>query len=356
MRLKAGAILLALAAAATLSGCYISDQGSAYLAILSRAKPIAALRKKASTPEAERLFFDRVARIRAFGIGKLGLADTKNYTSLVEVGTGSLATVVQACGELSFTRYLWSYPVVGKLPYKGFFKPEGAKKEAERLKAQGLDVIVRDVDAFSTLGWFRDPLFSFMESYSEAELADLLFHEMTHATAFSKAPGDWNEELATFVGRRAAEAYLLDLEGPASPSLAEARLTRQRSEAYAAFLRQTARELEAMYASPASPDEKRKAKAELIAARAAVYREEGPKLFGSGPDGAGWRNFDMGKINNAWLDLYRLYDGESELYADYCRLVCKDDLSAFIAKARLLAKAKDPKAQMRRELAALARG
>jgi predicted aminopeptidase len=158
------------------------------------------------------------------------------------------------------------------------------------------------------------------------------------------------------VGRRAAEAYLLDLEGLASPSLAEARLTRKRSEAYAAFLRETARELEAVYASPASPDEKRRAKAGIIAARAAAYREEGPRLFGSGPDAAGWRDFDMGTINNAWLDLYRLYDGEGELYADYCRLVCKDDLAAFIAKARVLAKAKDPKAQMRLDLAALGRG
>ncbi len=346
--------LAALALAGLLlSSCYVLDQGTAYLSILAKAKPIASLRKKPTTPEAELRFLDQVAQIRAFGIEDLGLADTKNFTSLVELGTGSLATVVQACDELSFARHLWTYPVVGKLPYKGFFKAEDARKEADRLRAQGLDVLVRDVDAFSTLGWFRDPLFSFMETYSKAELADLLLHEMTHATAFTKAPGDWNEELATFVGRRGAEAFLLNLEGQASPSLAEARRSRQRSEAFAAFLRDTARELEAVYASPASPEEKRQAKARIIADRARVYRERGSQLFGSGPDAAGWRNFDMARINNAWLDLYRLYEGESELYADYCRLVCKDDLAVFIAKARALAKAKDPKAEMRRELGAI---
>lgn len=354
MRLsKPRALTLLALAGLLLPSCYVLDQGSAYLGILAKARPIASLRKKPTISEAELRFLDQVAQIRAFGIRDLGLADTRNFTSLVEHSAGSLATVVQACDELSFTRHLWSYPVVGKLPYKGFFKAEDAHKEAERLKAQGLDVLVRDVDAFSTLGWFPDPLFSFMEAYSKAELADLLIHEMTHATAFSKAPGDWNEEVATFVGRRGAEAFLLDLEGQDSASLAEARLSRQRSESFATFLRATAKELEAVYAGPASPQEKRGAKARIIADRAAVYRERGTLPFGSGPDAAGWRNFDMARINNAWLDLYRLYEGESELYADYCRLVCKDDLGAFIAKAKDLAKAKDPKAEMRKELEAL---
>lgn len=341
---------LSLVSLFTLPSCYVLDQGTAYLGILAKAKPLARVRDKASSPESERLFLDRVARIRAFGISRLGLADTKNYTSLVELGTASLATVVQACDELSFTRYLYSYPVVGKLPYKGFFKPEAAHKEAQRLKAQGLDVLVRDVSAFSTLGWFRDPLFSFMESYSEAELADLLLHELTHATAFSKAPGDWNEEVATFVGRHAAEAYLLDLEGPASPSLAEARLSRQRSETFAAFMRETGAELEAVYSSSASPEEKRRDKAAIIAARATIYKEKGVELFGPGPDAAGWRGYEMAGINNAWLDLYHLYEGENELYADYLKLACGGELEVFIVKIKILAKARDPKAEMRKEL------
>jgi predicted aminopeptidase len=342
------ALLACLCASpALLSSCYISEQASAFLALRAKAKPVAKLLADPSTPKDERELLERVARIRKFAIGKLGLKDTKNYTSLVPLDSDRVATVVQACGELSFDRYLWDYPVVGKLPYQGFFKPADADKEAARLKKEGWDVIVRPVDAFSTLGWFDDPLYSFMSSYGEADLADLIIHEMTHATAFSKSPGDFNEELATFVGREGAEAYLLDLEGPDSPTLAEDKKARADAEAFSAFLRGTATELETVYASKLPSQEKRAQKAAVIADRAELYRSEvAPRLTIEG-----YKNFDMGRINNAWLDLYRLYEGEPELYAKYLATVCGGSLPRFIQEAARLARLPgDPKAAMRKAL------
>jgi predicted aminopeptidase len=332
-----------------LQSCYVTEEASAFLALQSKAKPVASLLRDPKLPAPERDLLERVARIRAFAIGSLGLKDTKNYTSLVELDADRLATVVQACAPLSFDRYLWSYPVVGRLPYKGFFDPKDADKEAARLRQEGYDVLVRGVDAFSTLGWFRDPLYSFMESYSEADLAELIIHEMTHATAFSKSTGDFNEELATFVGRLGAEAYLEAREGTSSASLKEAREGRAEAEAFARFLAGTASELEAVYRAAIPEADKRARKAEVIAARAALWRDSvapGFKL-------EGYRSFPMERINNAWLDLYRLYEGEPGLYADYLRTVCSGDLRRFIAEATRLARAKgDPKEAMRRELAA----
>jgi predicted aminopeptidase len=286
-----------------------------------------------------------VLDVRKFGIEELGLKDTKNYTTLVEIEGDRVATVVQACAELSFDRYLWNYPVVGRLPYKGFFEPEGANREAARLKAEGWDVIVRGVDSFSTLGWFSDPLFSFMESYGEADLAELVLHEMTHATAFSKREGPFNEELATFVGRKGAEAYLA--RKGAAAALAAYRSARSEEAAFAAFVAETAAELDAVYRSAADPAEKRLEKARVIAVRAEAYRATLAPSFSS----EGRREFPMGKINNAFIDLYALYEGEPRLYEDYLAAACGGDLRLFIERAAAAAKGRgDPKEALKAAL------
>lgn len=343
------ALILAIIFAAGLSGCYLSDQASRFLALQARARPAASLLADPKTPAPERDLLERVAKIRAFAVENIGLRNTKSFRSLVEIDGDRVATVVQACAALSFDRYLWSYPVVGKLPYKGFYDPKDAEKERDRLKAQGYDVIVRGVDSFSTLGWFADPLYSFMESYKDAELAELVIHEMTHATAFSRSPGDFNEELATFVGRSGADEYLAATRGPDSPDLAEARRGRGDEEAFASFLRGTAAELEKLYEEKIPDADKRAKKAEIIAARAALYRKDYAPRFGS----EAYRNFPMDRMNNAYLDLYKLYEGEPALYADYERAICGGDLRRFVREAVRLAAARgDPKAVMRAELAA----
>ncbi|HOX31422.1 MAG TPA: aminopeptidase [Spirochaetales bacterium] len=345
----------AISAAFLSSSCYVGEQGAAYLALRSKALPAARALADPATPAATRELLERAAAVRAFAVAELGLKDTKNYASVVELDADRLATVVQACAELSFDRYLWSYPVVGKLPYRGYFDRAEAEAEAARMRERGYDALARPVDAFSTLGWLADPLFSFMAGYGEAELAELLIHEMCHATVFlkGKAPGleQFNEELATFVGRSGALRYLERKYGPGSAELAEARASRAEAEAFASFLRGTAAELEALYAQAAPDGEKRRRKAEIIAARAEEYRA----LAGSFSSAA-YRGFPMGRIDNAYLDLYRLYEGEPELYADYCERLCGADLRRFVGELSRLASSPagrgDPKAAMRQELEA----
>jgi predicted aminopeptidase len=328
----------------------VGSEGLRYLSIRSKAMSIdRALADPKTSPEL-RLLLERARAARSFALENFGLKETKNYTSVVVLDADRLATVVQACAELSFTRYLWSYPVVGKMPYRGYFDPKDAEKEAARLKKLGLDVIARPVDAFSTLGALSDPLFSFMSTYGEADIADLVIHEMTHATIFLKGDrggadaSQFNEELATFVGRTGSLLYLAEKYGVKSPEVEAARSGREDAAAFAAYLAGTGKALEAVYSANLSDDEKRKRKAEVITERAEEYKKESGALF----KGQGYRNFQMEKINNAYLDLYRLYEGESSLYSDFYEKVCGGDMRLFIGKVAHIAKEKgDPKIAMR---------
>ena len=327
-----------------LSSCYVTVQGTRYLALRSKAVSAERALADPKTSAATKNLLSRAAKIRSFATNVLGLKDTRNYKAVVEMDADRLATIVSACDAVSFERYLWRYPVVGALPYKGFFKPEEAEREAARLKAKGLDVIVRPVDAFSTLGWFADPLFSFMSSYDDAELAETLIHELSHATVFVKKAEQFNEEFATFVGRRGALAYLEAAYGPKSRELEEAIETRRDSETFAAFLRETADALEPVYGSSRSREEKLARKKEILASRAEEYSRIAPSAF----KGEGYRDFPMERINNAYLDLYRLYEGEPELYREYLDRKCGGNLSRFIKSvADLAASGGDPKERMR---------
>jgi predicted aminopeptidase len=344
-----------------LSSCYVVTQGLRYLSIRSEAVSVErALADPGTSPELRSLL-ERTRSIRLFAVEELGLKETKNYSTVVTLDSDRLATVVQACAELSFERWLWRYPFVGPLPYRGYFDPADAEKEAERLRAKGLDVITRPVDAFSTLGYLSDPLFSFMASYDEAEIAELIIHEMTHATVFIKGRRidpdtgsridieSFNEELATFVGREGSLRYLERRHGPHSPQVEAARSRRHDAEAYAAFLRGTAEELETLYRSALGDDEKRLRKAEIIAARAALFSQIYNDLF----ETDSYRDAPMAGINNAYLDLYRLYEGESGLYREYLEKSCAGDLKIFITSISRIASGRaDPKAVMRREIEA----
>lgn len=363
MRLRSK-VTLALALCATaamttgLSSCYVTAQGTRYLSIRSKAESLDKALADPKTSADEKRLLERAKEARSFALANLGLRETKNYTQVVKLDSDRLATVVQACAELSFDRYLWSYPVVGKLPYRGYFDPKDAQKEAAELKKKGLDVIARPVDAFSTLGWFSDPLFSFMSSYSEADVAELVIHEMTHATVFLKGDGkgggasggteQFNEELATFVGREGAILFLSKKYGPDSAEVKAALSKRRDAEAFSSYLAGTAKELETVYSSSASAQEKRARKAEVIAARAADYKRDYASLF----EGGDYKDFPMERINNAYIDLYRLYEGESPLYRDYYDKVARGDMAVFVEDISRIAKEKgDPKAAMRAEIA-----
>ena len=188
-----------------LSSCYSIAIASEYLCLLGKGRD---LERVEQPSQAERQLFERVRQIKGFAENELGLRPTQNYNRYVRLDRDYLTAVVSAAPQLGFTNYLWNYPFVGKLPYRGYFDVPKAQKEAERLKQQGYDVFVRPVAAFSSLGYVRDPLFSYMAQYSETRLAELIIHESFHATLFVRGDIAFNESLANLVGKHGSRLYM----------------------------------------------------------------------------------------------------------------------------------------------------
>jgi predicted aminopeptidase len=344
----------AIAAACILlfSGCasqagYLVKQGGYMLRFSSGTRGIQSLIEAASTPATTRDFLLRVQKIKRFAVEKAGLKDDANYTRYKEIDRDHLVDVVQACDAAFFTTYEWGYPFLGNLPYKGFYERSDAEREAARLKKEGYDVIVRPVDAFSTLGFTKDPLYSFMKKYSPFELASLIIHEQTHATLFVKGQPEFNEELAAFVGEEGAFEWLRATYGADSREYKAAVDETADSRSFTSLLSGLSGELDTLYRGTLPRDEKLASKAEIIDA---FKRRLGGELVETFRTEA-YRNLGTLPINNAFIALYRLYSDDIPLLRAYWQQNCGAELPRFMQAVKVLARRGDVKALMRRELA-----
>jgi predicted aminopeptidase len=284
---------------------------------------------------------ERIRDIRRFAQDELGLRETANYTRYVDINRDYLAAVVSASAEDSFSRHEWWFPVVGKVPYKGFFNPDDARREGKKLQKKGLDVWVRGVDAFSTLGWFTDPLYSYMRRYPVNRLADLLIHETLHATVFLKGNVQFNEELAEFVGSEGSRLYMERTFGVDSEEYRAMIDSEADNAVFISFIRDLIAELDALYQSTAGRDEKLQKKADIIKAAQTRFEKDYETLF----RGDNYRGFSKLPVNNAYLELYRLYYAGGDYLEDLYRR-SGGDLPRFIAAAKTLTPRFDPRAQL----------
>ena len=332
------AAVLILALCMAFSGCYTLNQGAAMISYLNKAVPLEEVD--------DEQFVLLVTDIRSFAVEYLGLAQSRNYTRYVEIDRSYLAAVVSASAKDSFYRYEWSFPVVGRMPYKGFFNIDDARREQAKLEKLDLDVWIRGVDAFSTLGWFRDPLYSFMRDYSSWRLADLIIHELVHATIFIKGQVTFNEELAEFIGSKAAKLFIETRYGIDSAQYAEMITSAQESQKYIEFIQELIAELEILYASGQSRDVILAEKERIINAAKERFDLEYISRFSSD----NYRGFSRLQINNAFLELYRLYYAKDNFYEDLFER-SGGDLRAFIAAAKkVTGKGGNPREQLERAL------
>jgi predicted aminopeptidase len=201
------------------SGCYLSHVAGGQLRLLWRRESAAALLAADATAPALREQLALVAELRGFARA-LGLDVGGQYTSLVDWPGDRVVTTVVATrpGEIAPAGF-W-FPIVGRLPYKGFFDPALAEAEASELRAQGYDVCISPIRAYSTLGWFADPLTTPLLALSRGRLIETLFHELVHATLFAPGDAKLSEGLATFIGQEASVRFL---EGRGEAEAAERR-------------------------------------------------------------------------------------------------------------------------------------
>jgi predicted aminopeptidase len=337
--------ILSICGCATQLG-YLAKQGRYLLCDSMGAKPAESLIASRLTDAETRAFLIRAAEIRRFAVEHIGLRKNGNFSRYKDIGRDYLVSVVSACAADSFQAYTWRYPLLGRLPYKGFYERADAEKEAARLKVGGWDVVVRPVDSFSTLGFTADPLYSFMKSYSDFELASLIIHEQTHATLFVRGQTQFNEELASFVGEEGALAWLAETRGVASPEYLGALGEIADSRAFLSLLRDLSSSLERVYRSPLSREEKLARKSQIIAAFEAGFAAGRKTWFRT----ESYRSMSTPRVNNAYLSLTGLYSDDVPLIRSYFNERCGRDFRRLLSDARDFARRGDVKAQMRRAL------
>lgn len=188
-------------------------QGKGQFIIIWNAKPVEEVLKDQSFPDSLKTKLYLIEKVRKYAIDSLGLKDTENYKTLYDQKGEEIMWVVTACEPFSFRPKEWEFPILGAVPYKGFFSKEKAFTLRNELDKEGWDTSIRNPGGWSTLGWFTDPILSNMLERTEGDLANLIIHEMVHSTIFVKDSVDFNENLATFIGDRGAERFLISAYG-----------------------------------------------------------------------------------------------------------------------------------------------
>ena len=324
---------LALIVPAT--GCYYLDQAQGQFDIVLNSRPLEDVYRDPGLTEARARKVDLVFASRRFAEERLGLKPSRNYSTYFDTGRRAVTYVVSACRPDAFIPYMWWFPIVGSLPYKGYFDRDDAEAEAADLRADGWDVTMGESTAYSTLGWFTDPVFSSMLSMSDASLANTVIHELVHGTIYVGSQSDFNESLATFVGRTGALQLIEERHGRESTEAAEARARFADEALFDEFIADLYRRLSALYASDRSRDEK-------LALRAGLFegaREELKSLAPKFRSGSQRRLHEM-ELNNAVVVAQYRYGRYNEFRRVFERV--RNSWPAFFAAVSAAASSDNP--------------
>jgi predicted aminopeptidase len=215
-----------LAAALVVMGptaCYLSRGAWEEAKILSRRKPISAILSDPATAAAIKAKLTIVEAARQFAHDSLGLNTGKSFTTYSYVDHDTLVLVLSAAYRDRLVPYTWWFPIVGRVPYKGYFDFSAGRRAAAELEAEGFDVYMRPSDAFSTLGFFNDPLLNTTLRADSLDLANTVIHEVTHNTFYAAGSVPFNESFASFVGARGAAALFRSRGDSAAAARVDAR-------------------------------------------------------------------------------------------------------------------------------------
>lgn len=348
--LAAGALVLAGCETSRYYGQAIRGHGG----ILLKQSSIRDVLESPKTAPATKERLRQVLALRRFAEDSLGLPAGQHYLNYAELATPYVVWNVYASPEFSLEAEDWWYPVVGRLSYRGYFSERMARECAEKLEARGLDVFVGGVDAYSTLGWFKDPVLNTFLDRDEVGLADLIFHELAHQKLFVKGDTDFNEAFATAVAREGVRRWLRSQGDEQLAASYEVLVGRQ--DAFLNLVLQTRRRLESLYerheqepGGEDSPDVWRRQKLDLLAKLRTDY-EALKAGWNGGVHFDSW--FDW-PVNNARLNAESTYH---EWVPGFENLLARvgGDLSEFYARVEVAGKL--PEEERERTLAEWRRG
>jgi predicted aminopeptidase len=247
-----------------------------------------------------KLLLSMVPDVRAYALDVVQLRPGRNYTGYYETEASGLTFVLVASERTRLEPYTWWFPVTGSIPYKSFFNEERAEAERAELEAEGYDTWLGRSTAYSTLGYFRDPVLTTMMRRGPVAFVDVLLHEMTHVRLYVPGQTDWNEQLASFVAQLGTRGYFRFRLGDSPEVNAAVDAFYARREALDARVYESLRELEALYAQGLS-------EATVLARRAPIFAALERDLRALYPE----REPDELSMNNARLLQYRRYATET---------------------------------------------
>ncbi|UCG31902.1 MAG: aminopeptidase [Phycisphaerales bacterium] len=305
------AVVGALATTGCEKGAYIGHILWGQLALQGKVVPIAEALASGQLTAEQAAKLELVVEVRQFAIDMIGLAAGDSYTTFYDTSGNPLAFNLSASRKDALEPFVWQFPIVGTMPYIGFFDFEYARSVQQGLVDLGYDTVMYEVDAYSTLGIFADPVRSPMLERDEVSLADTILHELLHNTIWRPNDTEFNESLATFVGRTGALQFIRSKYGDGSELLAEAEMHYADLELVHEFLLDLFARLAGYFAQPLSNDEK-------IMGREAVYQagrerftgEVLPQLI----DADRYAPLADLPTNNAWMLGNRRYNLDLDLF------------------------------------------
>ncbi len=356
------AVVLAIVIAAV-PGCrtigYYSQAARGEYQILANQKPIDKLIADPQTPAKLRSQLQLVEQLRAFAKDQLKLPVDGHYLKYVDVHRPYVVWNVQAAPPFSLQQHTWWYPLVGSLEYRGYFSGNSATNYAKHFAKKGDDVYVDGVEAYSTLGWFKDPILNTFIDRSEPELAEVIFHELGHQRVFARGDTDFNEAYATTVGQEGAHRWL---RASGKTNLIEKYETAlRRDNQFVRLVMNTREELEKIYGDTLDKDGKVKAAkrppqppAQLSEAKKRVFAElraNYQKLKLSWGGYSGYDDWFDNELNNAQLNTIANYYDFLPAFERLLQLNGGDMEKFYVEVERLSKMSKDERHQWLRNLA-----
>jgi len=335
--------LAGLALISTPTACYLSRGAWEEAKILSRRQAISEIVADPRTPNDVRAKLKVVLAARQYAKDTLRLRTKDSFTTYSRLDHDTLVLVVSAAYRDTLKPYTWWFPIVGTVPYKGYFDFNAAKRDAKNLVDDGFDVYVRPSDAFSTLGFFNDPLLNTTLKGDSLGLANTVIHELTHNTFYASGQAAFNESFAMFVGARGAAAFFRSRGQDSAAAKVDAEW--QDDKLLASFWSRVIKSLDSAYAAHPSDKQARIGARDTVymRTRVALVNEIAPRLKTINPLYA-----ERVQLNNAALLARRVYASDLDVF-DLIYAKEGGDLRRSIGRVIALAKAnpKDPFAGLR---------
>jgi len=294
------------------SGCrmgYLFHAASGEYELLSGSVPVEEGLKDETLSEEKKTRLRLVGQVKDFGETELGLRETDNYEKVYLKSRQNPIYTISASPKDQLSRKTWWFPIVGNMPYLGFFDLEKAKAERTKLEKKDLDVNLGAAGAFSTLGWFKDPITLSLIEGSTYYLVETILHELTHTTLYVSGQGDFNEGFANLVGLMGAKQFLEAHYGPSHPLTIEAQNNIEDERLFSSFISTLMEDLESLYNSSMSYEEKLAEREKIFTHALTSFAQLKSELKTNR-----FTYFGRSGLNNAYLMSINLYHRHFHLF------------------------------------------